>query len=227
MTKRKKAKAMTFPFQPVRLKYGFKAGDPIQPITSVDPSEGGPGLFVKFSEEWEDPAHHHSDSGGVSFAWGPCVKASGNNGALVSGSVHLWIRDLLAPSGWGGYRTEIQGYLTKAKVSDYSLVDTSHELFSEEKYAPPGSDTLLWNANGDAVADVTGHKTVTKHCAWHWKLEELEADECMRFNVAQFHKKVDGQFVIPDNAGFPVECVGMPWPGHVWRAQLRAEIWPR
>lgn len=215
---------MAVPFQVVRLQYGFKTGDQPQPIASVDPTEGGPGTQVYWSQELDDPASHHNNNGSYSFVWGPSIGSSA--GAYVDGSVHLWIRDLYAPFGFGGYRTEVQGFLTKWNTSDYSQVYTFHELFGEERYAQPSYDQLFWDTSGDVVVDAPGHKPSTTHLAWHWTAEKVLPGEAMRFDIAQMHNKVGGEFVIPDGAGFPAGAVGRPWPGHILRAQLRAKVWP-
>lgn len=205
---------MPLPFQPVRLRYGYADGDTLQPIPSVDPDVGGNGLFVKWSEELEDPKSHHANSGGISMVWGPSI----GSGALVDGTVSLWIRDLWAPHP--AQRTEIQVWLTKARTSDNTVINTRAELFSKESYAPLHNDDLVWDAGGAVVADAPGHRTCTKHVAFGFTAEEVKDTECLRVNVAQYHRRDDqGNILVP---GY-----GKPYPGHVWRAQARLKVWPR
>ncbi|GAA3957724.1 hypothetical protein GCM10023085_45300 [Actinomadura viridis] len=208
---------MPLPFQPVRVRYGYKntGGDPIQPIPSVDPDVGGNGLFVYFNEDLEDPKGHHSDSGGISIVWGPNI---GSSGALVDGTVSLWVRDLWAPSPT--QRTEYQVWLTKARTSDNEVLNTRSTLFSEEGYAPLHYDDLLWDESGNVVTDASGHRMCTKHVQFHFTAEEVKSTECLRVNIAQFHHMNEqGQFLVP---GYD-----KPYPGHVWRAQARLKVWPR
>lgn len=217
-----RGKRVTLPFQPVRLKTGDKPGDTIQPITSVDPSVGGPGLQVFWSQEAEDPNSHHNNAGSKSFVWGPNI---GAHRALVDVTVHLWTRDLIAPGGWGGYRTEVQGFLTKWKVGDYEQVDIDHEVLSAEVYCQPSNDTLFWDSAGNVVPNAPGHKPSTTHMQFGWGQAEVFEDEALRFDAAQYHRLIDGVFKIPENDDFPPETWGKPWPGHILRATLEAKVW--
>ncbi|MFF5258563.1 hypothetical protein ACFY4C_06435 [Actinomadura viridis] len=208
---------MPLPFQPVRIRYGYKAadGDPIQPIPSHDPAIGGDPLLVYFNEDLEDPKSHHSDAGGVSIVWGPSI---GSSGALVDGTVSLWVRDLWAPDP--SSRTEFQIRLLKYKVSDYSLINTNAQMFSQEYYAPLQHDDLVWDADGNVVPDAPGHRPCNMHATFHWTAEEVKSDECLRIGVAQYHgQRPDGRILVPDH--------DKPYPGHVWRAQARLKVWPR
>lgn len=206
---------MTLPFQPVRIRYGYKAGDTIQPIPAIDPQAGGDHMLVHFSEDLEDPAHHHSDAGGVSVVWGPNI---GSSSALVDGTVSLWVRDLWAPDP--ASRTEFQVRLDRYRVGDFAKINSNSTLFAQEYYAPLNHDDLVWDPAGQVVPDAPGHRPCNAHVTFHWTAEKVKADECLRIAVAQFHTQgPDGCIRIP---GYD-----RPYPGHVWRAQARLKVWPR
>ncbi|MFC5744841.1 hypothetical protein [Actinomadura rugatobispora] len=206
---------MPLPFQPIRIRYGYKTGDSIHPIPSHDPAIGGNPLLVHFSEDLEDPKSHHSDAGGVSIVWGPNI---GSSGALVDGTVSLWIRDLWAPAP--DERTEFQIRLLKYKTADYSLVNMTAQMFSQEYYAPLHHDDLVWDSSGNVIPDAPGHRSCNAHVTFHWTAEEVKADECLRVAIAQYHgQRPDGSILVP---GYD-----LPYPGHVWRAQGRLKVWPR
>jgi hypothetical protein len=218
---------MPLPYQPVRLRYGYKPGSAYQAIPCVDTAVViGEPTDIYFDEDLTDPYSHHANSGGISIINGPASP----NGYWVDGTISLWIRDLWSPNK--DHQTEFQVRLRKCTVlpdidgvvkpngQSGPTLNTNSTLFSDEDYGPVHYDDLLWDANGNVSPDEPSHTPVNKHYMFEFKCEEVNANERLRVAISQFHSaNANGNFLVP---GYD-----MPYPGYIWRAQARLKAWPR
>ncbi|WP_344593221.1 hypothetical protein [Actinomadura vinacea] len=196
--------------QPVHCRYGYLSADTGQDITVVDPSVGGEGLKIYFSQDVEDPHRHHADAGGPSLINGP----NAAQGFDVWGDVSVWLADLWAPAPVS--RTEFQMWVSLCEVlADGSSGATVKRFPAVEAYAPLNHDDKVWNANGDLVRDGPGHRRCNMHFGFRVQPLHVAANRRLRVHIAQMH----------DNPLVPGH--GKPWPGYVRRADADLLAVPR
>lgn len=207
MTKRKKA---TMTIQPVHLQYGYESGDTGQPIPVIDRTVGGEGLKIYFSDDVEDPAGHHSNTGGISIINGPGNAA----GYDVWGTLSLWICDLWAPDA--DTRTECQVWASLCEVvSGGGSGNTVVTFAAHEFYAPIQHDALVWDLNGQVSASVSGHDASVKHIKVPVGPLFVPSNRRLRVHIGQFHGS-------PNVPGY-----NTPYPGYVRKAWADLSAVPR
>lgn len=196
--------------QPVHLQYGFESGDTGQPIPVIDRTVGGEGLKIYFSEDLEDPAGHHSNSGGISIINGPGNAA----GYDVSGTISLWVRDLWAPDA--SSRTECQMWMSLCSVDSAGASGATVKTFpAKEWYAPLQHDDLVWDSAGVVSQSVSGHDFSTKHVVFAFQPLFVPSNRRLRAHICQFHGD-------PNVPGYD-----KPYPGHVHKAWADLSAVPR
>lgn len=196
--------------QPIHLRYGYDTDDSGQNIPVIDRAVGGEGLQIYFSQDLEDPNHHHATGGGISLVNGP----GDAQGYDVWGTISLWVRDLWAPDA--DHRTECQMWASLCEVSANGNSGATVKTFpAQEWYAPIQHDALVWDGSGNVIKDAAGHSPSVKHVVFPVQPLHVAADRRLRVHICQFHDD-------PTVPGY-----GNPYPGHIHRAWADLMAVPR